>query len=411
MNAAAREWGGRILALLASVALCLVGIEILLRLAPGIFGMEIANSVFGRYGTAPGDIYFADTESGMKFMHPDFQTRAFHNGYFWDHATDRRGFRNPQDRPVNGLLLLGDSLIYGHGVDEEQSVAHFLETAHGRSVYNLSRQGDSLYQHYVNLRLHLEEFEPEAVVLFVFYNDFRDLEQYRSTEQIERAPEVDRYDYEGIRSRVQERGVDEVPCLRRLRYRTASYRLFKRVRRMLSRAARGEPDPPSGPEIFTAPLLDPERLVRIARYYDLVLGDLAERSRAVGADLLLVYLDLPLDETAKSRAREMLERVTTRHGIRFLDTGDLFLHCEGCLLANDGHFTEEGHRRLAAFVHGALGRSATGTRKGEADGGGGSRPVHGSAAQPSGSARQASHPSSGPGFRPRGRSASARTER
>jgi hypothetical protein len=92
------------------------------------------------------------------------------NGLRWRHATDARGFRNPDGVPTQ-VLLLGDSMIYGHGVEEPATVAGVLRREHAIAAYDMSRQGSCLYDDYVLLRLWLERLRPRQVVLFVFVND------------------------------------------------------------------------------------------------------------------------------------------------------------------------------------------------------------------------------------------------
>src|SRR5215467_7764816 len=47
--------------------------------------------------------------------------------YYWHHKTDAMGFRNPADRTQASIVLLGDSMVYGHGVEETSTIRHHLE--------------------------------------------------------------------------------------------------------------------------------------------------------------------------------------------------------------------------------------------------------------------------------------------
>jgi len=196
-------------ALAVSALLFVLGLELVLRLGAGVIAPalgELGNAVYSRYGSLPGDIYVFDHELSMTFMRPDFETTNYWNGYFWHHATDSRGFRNPPGLEDTSLLVLGDSFIYGHGVEEEHTLTAYLRSEHGRPAYNMGRQGDCLFQHYVLLRLFLDRLQPRRVVLFVFVNDFHDLTVFRTPEQIRERPEIDRYDYDRIYARVQRKG-------------------------------------------------------------------------------------------------------------------------------------------------------------------------------------------------------------
>ncbi len=120
----ARLWGQR-LTLLTVVTLLLLGtLELLLAFAPGLFGEQRLNEVYSRYDIRPGGIYVRERRAGLRFMWPDFSTENYWNGYRWQHSTDSRGFRNPPGTPTE-VLLLGDSLIYGHGVEEPETVSAF----------------------------------------------------------------------------------------------------------------------------------------------------------------------------------------------------------------------------------------------------------------------------------------------
>ena len=67
--------------------------------------------------------------------------RCHWNGYSWRHRTDAWGGRNPETWSEVDVALLGDSMIYGHGVEEEQTTAHFLRERLGVKVSNLGSHG------------------------------------------------------------------------------------------------------------------------------------------------------------------------------------------------------------------------------------------------------------------------------
>jgi hypothetical protein len=341
------------LALLSLVTLLLLGaLDLLLLLRPEIFGEQRANEIFSRYDTRPGGIYVREKRSKMRFMWPDFTTENYWNGYRWRHATDARGFRNPPGTPAD-VLLLGDSLIYGHGVEESETVAHFLRTEHAVGAYNMGRQGAALYDEYVLLRTFLPELSPQSVVLFVFLNDFDDLEVYRTAGEIEAMPEIDRLDYPGVREwnrKLPERFPNR---LRRWLWRRPSLRLLLSAAKELRTLAFTTPawaaDPP-----FLAPLLDPDRRARLATYYSRILGDLASRCRARGIDLRIVYLGAGADpkayDAAQGIAVDLVRGAAGESGSPFFDSRETFSDCGECFLPRDGHFTALGHRRLARFV-------------------------------------------------------------
>jgi hypothetical protein len=95
------------------------------------------------------------------------------------------------------------------------------------------------------------------------------------------------------------------------------------------------------------------------RYYERVIADLAQRARESGAQLVLLDLDIGEQLVsgalpAQGRIRAQLDAIGARASLRVLGTRELFQGCDACFLPHDGHFTREGHRRLAEFLAGAL---------------------------------------------------------
>jgi hypothetical protein len=347
----------RRLALLGCTFLAfLAGLELLLAVAPRIFGQQRCNRVFSRYDSRAGGIYAREPLSRVPFMRPDFVTRNYWNDYRWNHATDSRGFRNPPGTPAD-VLLLGDSMIYGHGVEEDETVAHFLRLDHRVGAYNMGRQGAALYDEYVYLRTFLPELSPKAIVLFVFLNDFDDLEVYRSTAEIIEAPEIDRLNYDAVRAWIRELPAHRPTRIAQWFWRRPSLRLLYSVAKELSGVVLVPPawadEPPVDPP-FLAPLLDDERSARLATYYVRILGDLAARCRTRGIALRLVYLGAGADpqtfEPAQQRALDLIATAATRSDLRYFDSRQEFAGCTDCFLAGDGHFSPAGHRRLAGYV-------------------------------------------------------------
>lgn len=352
----------RTAAVLASALLGLLLLEAALRVLPLRRASALANDVYTAYGSFPGGVYFTDPETGINFMVPGFETENFWNGYSWRHRTDPLGFRNPpgllrkEDRPV---LLLGDSLIYGHGVDEEHTVAHVLRSRYGRPVYNMARQGDCLFQQHALLRLYLSELRPRQVVLFVFLNDFRDLLTYRTDEELALLPELG-LDYGAMRRRVARLGRQPEYPLKRQAYRLRSLRLLRGLARYLDGdwIARAQAAP-AAPGDLAAAVLEPEPFRKAGGYYRRVLAETRRLLAAAGVDLQVVLLDVgPVAGPDGQRAYERLEALLSQAGrdlgFSFATTEGVFTDCGGCFLAGDGHFSPQGHARLARFLESAV---------------------------------------------------------
>ena len=173
------EWKSSVL-LLGSVLFALVTIEILLRIQPMMLGQVFTTKMLSVYHGGAGGIREYDPVLKMDFMKPNFRTMAYWNGYRWLHETDSKGFRNPVDRDRFEIVLLGDSLIYGHGVNHNQTVGYFLEELTGLTVANLARTGDCSFQQAYLLNRYGVAFRPEYVFYFFYNNDITDLSSYLS---------------------------------------------------------------------------------------------------------------------------------------------------------------------------------------------------------------------------------------
>jgi hypothetical protein len=354
------------LGLLAATALFLLTLELLLAAWPTLLPPRLGNHAYSKYGSFPGGIYFYEPESKLHFMRSNFETRTYFNGYTWTHRTDGLGFRNPPELTDRSLLLLGDSLIYGHGVEERDSVAQRLRTEFSRPAYSMARQGDCLLQSYVLLRLDLEALDPEAVVLFVFLNDFADAALYRTAAEMEAPPEIS-WDYDALQERLAVREAHGDLSPGRLLLGLRSVRLLRGAWRdltpvsLISNAEAAEEEPAAQPDFIEA-LLDSETFTRTSRYYRKLLEDLAPRLEHQGVSLHLVHLNLSSQFTGRGdRARLRLDRflrqVTGDLGIAFATTEATFANCTDCFLPGDGHLSAAGHQRLAGFVDAMLSAS------------------------------------------------------
>ena len=350
-------------ATLGGLLLALVMLESALRIRPEVFSYRVQNLAFSKYDVLPDGVNVAVPSIRMQFMRPDFRTEFGFLGHWWEHVGDQRGFRNPPGLGQPEVLLLGDSLIYGHGVEEVQTVAHFLRTDHGHPTYNMAKQGDCLYDHYVRFRMFAPELRPRVVLLFVFLNDFQDLESRRRPSERPGFPEIDEYDYTVIRARVAALVAVRPPWLARTMFRLHSVRLMVQAYRHLdeilarfeitrSAEAAEEPDPP-----FLAPILDRDRFRPLAGYYERILPDIDRRCRELDARLVVVNLELFKPKRsvryreAQDVASELVQSICSRHDIKLVDTATLFGEdWRDAYLPRDGHLTEYGHRRLADFV-------------------------------------------------------------
>lgn len=157
------------------IFLFVIFFECLLRIYPLVLGQNFANAVLGKYHTMEDGIYYYDPYLKMNFMKPSYNTTMYYNGYTWLHTTDKKGFRNDVERETADIILLGDSYIYGHGVNSNQTTSYFIELLTGYTVINLARQGDCSYQELYILNRYGIPYKPKYVFYFFYDNDLIDL--------------------------------------------------------------------------------------------------------------------------------------------------------------------------------------------------------------------------------------------
>ena len=103
-------------------------IEAVGKFAVGILPTELKNLILTKYTFDPQGIYFRDSTYNMHKMKPNFvQPKMFYNNYRWYHQTNSLGIRDKKDMDAADIVLLGDSMIYGHGVNFEDTMGFNLE--------------------------------------------------------------------------------------------------------------------------------------------------------------------------------------------------------------------------------------------------------------------------------------------
>jgi hypothetical protein len=336
-------------AVAGSLLVALLIVECTLRLWPTLLGSEFANGALTRYTTRPGGIYYFDRHLRMNFMIPNHTATMYYNGYVWRHETDALGFRNKPLQIPADVMLLGDSLVYGHGVDFEHTVGYELEQRTRLRVANLGRQGDCAFQEAYLLTAYLPVFKPRAVVYVFTPNDIEDLYAYLSRAAMDAFIEepLDRITYpapEDPRQAVLERE-------RRIRSGSLPERLFEvsyvgklyrwlrlkyRHRRVAGLAiAEAAPLDFDAADVSTDPASRGWRYTAHAVAYMKFLADRA------GARLLMVPV-------TRDRQLAILRGIAARLGIEVVETERLF--AEPSFLPNDGHFSPRGARLVAELI-------------------------------------------------------------
>jgi hypothetical protein len=333
--------------LLALAAAVIAVAEIGLRAWPGLLGPAFVNGVRSRYSARAGGIYYVDRRLGMHFMIPNHRTEMYYNGYAWTHESDALGFRNRTVSIPADIVLLGDSYIYGHGVDIDDTVGVWLERMTGLRVANLARQGDCAFQQAYLLTEYIGVFRPRHVVYFFYENDVADLSVFLDAAAMRAfvATPVEEIRYPPRTEpavALREREARLRSWLGRAR--DSSY-LLKAGRWLLWRlgvrpaqAAATDPDDPAG---------------LAWRYTGKAIAYMQWLAARHGAELAIV----PIVPT-RPRYRDLLGELARDAGATLLDTAFLSAADPSLWLPGDGHFSATGARRTAALVAEHVGRAA-----------------------------------------------------
>lgn len=153
----------------------LLPIELYFRYFPQTLPQPLGNYLATGYNDNLTGIYRYNPEMKMHLMRPNYKREMYFNGYWWHHKTDAMGFRNPVTLSSADIVLLGDSIVYGHGVEETATVRHFLERMVRKPVANLGIQQNSIHQEYQVLKHFGIKLQPKYVFVFFLQNDIIDL--------------------------------------------------------------------------------------------------------------------------------------------------------------------------------------------------------------------------------------------
>ena len=162
----------------------LVIVEAFVRLQPDRFTGMAGNYLYGRFHAYPGGIYERDEHMGKR-IRPGQACDMYFNGYRWRHEANELGFRGPNPGRAD-VVFLGDSMIYGHGVETDEAVPHRFGVRSGLVTANLGIQGTGLIQSWMMLRRIGINLAPRTVFVCSHPNDTGDVTQYYAREQIER---------------------------------------------------------------------------------------------------------------------------------------------------------------------------------------------------------------------------------
>ena len=321
--------------LIGTVFMFIILLEFLLSINPTIFLEPMHSSLLiSKYTYYYDGIYEYDPELKMKFMKPNFKAKMFWGGYRWLHKTDKYGFRNPTDRDKVDIVLLGDSLIYGHGVNQDQTVAYFLENFTSYSVENLARTPDSSFQEIYMLNKYGLNFQPKYVLYFFFSNDLYDVANVLSKEQVMEFIETP---------------IENITFKERAQIKRSKFKGF--ILSILSQR----------PYILGAYSLVKNDINQPSTKLDEQNGSSLEWNYTKKAILQMKYASdlanaefiiIPITHENPSWNPEQFSTLydfSSQNNISFIDISPVF-NMSSYYLQNDGHYNEDGSKAVAAIV-------------------------------------------------------------
>jgi hypothetical protein len=359
--------GGRLgkLALLAAAVLLVFGaLEATLRWRPTLLGQAFANGALSRYTSWAGGIHYADPALRMHFMIPNHRARMYYNGYVWHHETDALGFRNRVLHVPADVMLLGDSVVYGHGVEFEDTIGHRLEERSGLRTVNTGHQAYCAFQEAYLLTEFLPVFRPRVIVHVFSPNDIDDLYAFLSNAAMERfiATPVERITYpprtDTARLLAQREGrLRDRPLGRRLEEDLYVMKMFRwlgdRYHQWRPTASIAEAASRRRPEVVD-PGADATSLGwRYTAHALAYMKFLADRAGAR-------VLEAPIPN---GRQLEVLRSVAAASGLELVDTSALYespgarLYVGPSFLPGDGHLSPHGARVMAEAIAAHLERT------------------------------------------------------
>ncbi len=169
---------------LGLASLLTVTLEAVLWLAPGLLTGSIANFAYEGYHVLPGGIYRRDSHMALE-LKPGFARTLYWNGHWWHHGTNAAGYRGPGLAQAD-VVFLGDSMIYGHGVENADTVPSRFAARSGLRVANLGQQGTCLIQMWLRLRRLGLGLQPRLVVVCSHPNDIAEGVSFYGLDELER---------------------------------------------------------------------------------------------------------------------------------------------------------------------------------------------------------------------------------
>jgi len=338
-------------------ALTALGLEATLHLWPGILKGRVANVAYTGYHWQRGGIYRLDPHAGP-VMRPSVRRRMYWNGHWWTHESNAAGYRGPLLGRAQAVFL-GDSMVYGHGVEADQAVPAAFARRTGVAAANLGQQGTCVIQALLAFLDKGIALRPSVVFLCVHPTDLEEAERYYGEAELRRFLTlsveggarplvVPEYRPRAWWSPARLWAEDLAIPLRCSGILGAAARSW-RNRDLAPAGARRDPFIPTDGDVEAPmPALDPAQPARVRLSWDANRHALAEVQRACARmDARLVVFDLGYPRALT----ESVERAAREVGALYSPAGRVVLARaragEVVYLADDGHWSPRGAEIVA----------------------------------------------------------------
>ncbi len=314
---------------------CLVGLEILLRTWPTmLLGNNFTNEIRSKYHGGDDGIYWYDSALRIKRMKPHYETTMYFNEYEWHHTTNADGFRIADDRTDADIVLLGDSLIYGHGLDDDESIGYLLDAQSQLTSANLALQGNGSFDNFVIFNAFTFNYHPKYIFYFFFGNDLTDFRGHQDVDVTLRelndfvATPLDEFDFSNLQPSPYVEHTDES---RPLAIEVAVRFFVHRALEFL-----GVEAPLDGYTDFEDELL--------WEYTEKVLQYMKYKADAIDAEFVLVPATTFYQYTnVNDEQYERLHTIADDYDISFIDSRSIGRDSKNFLHQHyDGHYSEDG---------------------------------------------------------------------
>lgn len=352
-RAARPTWRQKLVAASLGTAVTIAMLELVLRLPNERMPLVLSNYLGSCYeDDVATPIWDIDPRLDLRWPRPHVDTVCELNHHRWHHRSDQLGFRNPVDQRHVDVAILGDSMVYGHGVEEPDTAASVLRGRLGLRVANLGVVAASPVDYLAYVNHVVPRLSPRVVVIFLYRNDLSDVNRARTRADMERFVVEGRGRESLVLPPAYFRDASRFrePTSAPVRFASHS-RVFRFLRfHYLVHVVHAPMD-------FRRPFRARQDDVLAARYTRALLGAADDALRRQGCRLVLAHMPSGTARGTRPDARAEFLRERGRAfaeelGVPFFDPESAFRGADdrpdsSLFLGRDFHLSVRGHRRLA----------------------------------------------------------------